>query len=232
MDRTKLSEEVARRLADLYGPRPRGRDDPFDSLVRTVLSQNTTDVNSHRAFGELKRRFPTAADLAKADLGEIEDSIRVGGLYQKKAVVIRELAGKFSGEAIDLERMGDSEARDFLKSLEGVGSKTASCVLLFALGRDVLPVDTHVFRLTRRIGLLGGGTSIDRADEELESFVPAGLRYDLHLNLIMHGRRVCRPKNPRCGDCVLLDLCRHGGEGADPVPRGESRGEGDGCQKI
>lgn len=212
MDREKLSREVAKRLSGIYSPGPRGGNDPFDTLVRTVLSQNTTDTNSMRAFQELKMRFPTPEKLASADLDEIEDSIRVGGLYQRKAVVIRSLAREFAGRRIDLAGMGNEEARAFLRSLDGVGPKTAACVLLFALEREVLPVDTHVFRLTRRIGLLDGGVPKNRADEELESFVPAGLRHDLHLNLIEHGRRVCRPRNPRCGECVLLDLCREGRE--------------------
>jgi len=212
MEREELSREVARRLSGIYTPGPRRVSDPFDSLVRTVLSQNTTDLNSLRAFEELKRRFPTVEGLASAELGEIEDSIRVGGLYQRKAVVIRNLAREFAGGEIDLKKMGDAQARAFLRSLDGVGPKTAACVLLFSLGRDVLPVDTHVYRLARRIGLLCEGVPIDRADEELESFVPAGLRHDLHLNLIEHGRSVCRPRNPGCPGCVLLDICREGRE--------------------
>jgi endonuclease-3 len=212
MDGKEISEEVAGRLVRFYGHRKRGRDDPVDSLIRTVLSQNTTDVNSHRAFEELKGRFPTLAELAYADLEEIEDSIRIGGLFRKKAIIIRDLARRFVDEDIVLEDLDDAAARSYLKSIEGVGSKTASCVLLFALGRDVLPVDTHVFRLTRRIGLLDEGVPIDRADEELEKIVTPGLRHDLHLNLIQHGRRVCRPRNPRCGECLLLDLCRYGRE--------------------
>jgi endonuclease-3 len=212
MDGKELSEKVADRLTKLYGHRKRDRDDPVDSLIRTVLSQNTTDTNSHRAFEELKKRFPTLVELAGADLEEIEDSIRIGGLFRKKAVIVRDLARRFVDEEIVLEDLDDAAARGYLKSLEGVGSKTASCVLLFALGRNVLPVDTHVFRLTRRIGLLDEKIPIDRADVELEKFVPAGLRHDLHLNLIQHGRRVCRPTNPRCGDCVLLEFCRYGRE--------------------
>lgn len=210
MDGKELSEEVAGRLTKLYGRRKRGRDDPVDSLIKTVLSQNTTDTNSRRAFEELKKRFPTLAELAGADLEDIEDSIRIGGLFRKKAVIIRDLAGRFVDEETVLEDLENEAARRYLKSLEGVGSKTASCVLLFALGRDVLPVDTHVFRLTRRIGLLDEKIPIERADEELEKFVPTGIRHDLHLNLIQHGRKVCRPRNPRCGECVLLELCRYG----------------------
>jgi endonuclease-3 len=212
MDLRELSGEIAARLVKLYGQRKRGRDDPVDSLIRTVLSQNTTDVNSHRAFAQLKERFPSLVELARADLEEIEDSIKIGGLFRKKAVIIRDLARRFVDEDMVLENLDDAAARSYLKSLEGVGSKTASCVLLFALGRDVLPVDTHVFRLTRRIGLLDEKIPVDRADEELEKYVPAGLRHDLHLNLIQHGRMVCRPGNPRCGECVLLDLCRYGRE--------------------
>jgi endonuclease-3 len=149
-------------------------------------------------------------DLSSADLSDIEDAIRVGGLYERKARIIRDLAGILAGSPVDMASMGSAEAREYLRSLGGVGPKTASCVLLFALGRDVLPVDTHVYRLARRLGLVSEGTPIGRAEEELESFVPEEVRYEIHINLIRHGRSVCRPSRPKCNECVLLDLCPYG----------------------
>ncbi len=210
MEGAERSREIARRLREAYGMPRRGRDDPGDVLIRTVLSQNTSDINSHRAFARLKEAFPTMEDLSSADLSDIEDAIRVGGLYERKARIIRNLAGVLAGRPVEMASMGNAEARQYLRSFEGVGPKTASCVLLFALGRDVLPVDTHVYRLSRRLGLVSEGTPMDRAEEELESFVPEEVRYEIHINLIRHGRKVCRPSNPKCGGCVLLDLCPHG----------------------
>jgi endonuclease-3 len=210
MEGAERSREIARRLREAYGMPRRGRDDPGDVLIRTVLSQNTSDVNSHRAFARLKEAFPTMEDLSSADLSDIEDAIRVGGLYERKARIIRDLAGILAGSPVDMASMGSAEAREYLRSLGGVGPKTASCVLLFALGRDVLPVDTHVYRLARRLGLVSEGTPIGRAEEELESFVPEEVRYEIHINLIRHGRSVCRPSRPKCNECVLLDLCPYG----------------------
>jgi endonuclease-3 len=210
MEGAERSREIARRLRRAYGMPRRARDDPGDVLIRTVLSQNTSDVNSHRAFHRLKEAFPTMEEISAASLSDIEEAIRVGGLHQRKARIVRDLARILTGSQVDMAAMPNGEARGYLRSLEGVGPKTASCVLLFALGRDVLPVDTHVYRLTKRLGLLGEGTPIDRAEDELESFVPENVRYDIHINLIRHGRMICRPSNPKCGDCILLDLCPYG----------------------
>lgn len=203
------SEEIASRLRSAYGPRRRRREDPIDVLLRTVLSQNTSDANSDRAFAKLKARLPTVKDLASASLVDIRRAIRVGGLYRRKARVIRNLSRELVRRGLPLEGLDDQQARSYLRSLEGVGPKTASCVLLFGLGRDVMPVDTHVYRLSRRIGLLDEEVPIDRADLELEKVVPPKVRYHLHLDLIEHGRRVCRPARPRCDICVIADLCNH-----------------------
>lgn len=216
MDRSKISEEIGRRLRKVYGPRSRRRDDPGDVLINTVLSQNTSDNNSHRAFARLKDRFTTMREVASAELRDIENAIKVGGLYRRKARIIRNLARELL-KGVPLEEMGDSEAREYLRSLDGVGPKTASCVLLFGLGRDVLPVDTHVYRLSRRIGLIKGDLPIEKADAELEKFVPPAIRYQFHLDLIEHGRRVCRPAKPRCDLCVIADLCQYRGSRSEGV---------------
>jgi len=213
--------EVAGRLRSTYGPRVRRREDPTDVLLRTVLSQNTSDANSDRAFGNLKDRFPGLKDLASADLADIRQAIRVGGLYKRKARVIRNLSKELGPHGLALEGMDDREARSYLRSLDGVGQKTAACVLLFGMGRDVMPVDTHVYRLSRRIGLLDQRVPFDRADIELEKVVPPKTRYHLHLDLIEHGRRVCRPARPKCDVCVIVDLCNYArsrGTGKEDAP--------------
>ncbi len=210
MNPFQRAAEVAARLRATYGARRRRTEDPLDVLIRTVLSQNTSDANSHKAFANLKDRFPTIRDLAAAEAGQIEEEIRIGGLYRRKARIIQNLARGILSEGLDLAKMDDSQARKCLCSLDGVGPKTASCVLLFGLGRDVMPVDTHVCRLSRRIGLLPDKVPIERADVELERVVRPDLRYGLHLDLIQHGRTVCRPARPRCDSCPIIDLCRFG----------------------
>ncbi len=207
MDWPSRLEKIASRLRSAYGPRQRKRDDPIDVLLRTVLSQNTSDANSDRAFANLKSRFPTLEDLASASLAEIRRAIKVGGLQKRKARVIRNLSRQLAKRGLALEGLDDQRARRYLRSLEGVGPKTASCVLLFGLGRDVMPVDTHVYRLSRRIGLLDQNVPVHRAELELERVVPPKMRYHLHLDLIEHGRKVCRPARPRCDACLIADLC-------------------------
>ncbi len=210
MKDSKRVREIARRLRKLYGQRSRDREDVGDVLIRTVLSQNTSDINSGRAFRRLKDRYPTIEELAKAEVEDIEKAIEPGGLYRRKARIISSLASELKEQEPELESMSNSRAREYLKSLKGVGPKTASCVLLFGLGRDVLPVDTHVYRLSQRIGLIDESVPRKRAGEELEKLVPPEIRYQLHLDLIAHGRKVCRPRNPRCESCVIQDLCDFG----------------------
>ncbi len=211
MEQRLLVKEIAKRLSKAYGPRQRNLDDPFDVLIRTILSQNTSDTNSHRAFRQLKKRFPTSSDLASAPVHEIEEAIRTGGLYQRKARVIKSVARAIQDRGVDLNNMDPSQAYRFLTSLQGVGPKTAGCVLLFGLGIDVLPVDTHVYRVSRRLGLIGQ-VPRERAQAELEQFVPPEIRYELHLLIIEHGRRVCKAQRPSCDRCVLVDLCPYGAE--------------------
>ncbi len=209
MSTPSVVNEIAARLRSAYGLRRRRREDPNDVLLRTVLSQNTSDANSDRAFANLKARFPALEDLASARLVDIRRAIRVGGLYKRKARVIRNLSRELGKGGLAIDGMDDRQARSYLRSLEGVGPKTAACVLLFGMGKDVMPVDTHVYRLSRRIGLLDENVPFERADLELEKVVPPKIRYHLHLDLIEHGRRVCRPARPRCDVCVIVDLCNY-----------------------
>ena len=187
----------------------------LDQVVGTVLSQHTSDVNSGRAFARLKARFPAWEQAAHAPAGEIEDAIRCGGLARQKARRIKEILDAVSEREgrVDLSRLhelDDRAAEDYLTSLPGVGAKTAACVLAFSMRRAVFPVDTHVHRVVARLGWIPAGTTAEKAYRLLSPRVPAGIRYDLHLALIRHGRTVCLARRPHCEECVLLDLCPYG----------------------
>jgi len=178
-----------------------------------VLSQNTSDANSGRAFEELRRRWPTWEALAAASPDDVADAIRSGGLANVKAprilAILDEIAERQDGR-IDLSWMrsaSDDEVRDYLRSLPGVGPKTAACVLAFSLGRPALPVDTHVHRVAHRLGFFGDKVSAERAHAVMEELVPPSLRVDMHVGMIRLGREICRAGRPRCEACPLNDLC-------------------------
>jgi endonuclease-3 len=183
--------------------------------VLTVLSQNTSDVNSGRAFDGLKQRFGSWEEVADASAEEVADAIRAGGIADVKSRRIKQILNEIEERegSIDLsrlKRMDDEEATDYLLSLPGVGAKTAACVLVFSMGRDAFPIDTHVHRVIRRLGWIGDKTSADQAHRVLAPRIPPGIRYDLHMAFIRHGREVCKPRHPRCSACVLFDLCDAG----------------------
>ena len=205
--------EIIARLEGEYGPRAfvsRGR--AVDVLVETVLSQNTSDVNSHRAYQALVAQFGSLEAVASARVEDIERAISSAGLSRIKSVRIRELLVRLLSEngSLDmsfLRELSVDEARRYLTSLRGVGLKTASCVLLFALGMPAMPVDTHVHRVSRRLGLIGPLVSADAAHAALEAIVSPDDRYRFHLLMIEHGRRVCHSRNSRCAMCVLNSIC-------------------------
>lgn len=203
---------VADRLRGRFGTPRRRRRDPLDSLIQTLLSQNTSDVNSERAFASLKREFPSWSRAAAAPPRRLERAIHCGGLFRTKSRRIlallrrvRRREGRYSLAA--LRRLDTPAADARLRGLAGVGPKTRACVLLFALGRDAFPVDTHVHRVATRLGLLPPRTSAERAHALLQPLVPAGRALELHLNLIRLGREVCRPRAPRCPECPLRARC-------------------------
>lgn len=207
--------EVLARLAAAYGdpigPTPR---DPLNELIRTVLSQHTADVNTDRAFARLRQAFASWEAVAVAEPVAIAAAIRAAGLAQIKAPRIKAILDTIHRErgALDLRWLAslpDAEAVAWLRRLPGVGPKTAACVMLFALGRPVLPVDTHVHRVARRLGLIDGRVTADQAHELLGALLPSDAQsvYAFHMGLVQHGRRVCRAQRPRCGDCALADRC-------------------------
>jgi endonuclease-3 len=197
------------RLRRLYGrPVNQPHCDPVHELVKTMLSQNTSDANRDLAYGRLRDRFDSWEEIRDAPVWKVADAIRPGGLWATKAPRIQQ-ALRGLGDPIDLSWLRDApraEALDFLTSLPGVGRKTAACVLLFSFDRPEIPVDTHVYRVGGRLGLFRDRASFDEAHDELIRVVPPEDAYELHINLIRHGRAVCRPR-PRCEDCALRRMC-------------------------
>ncbi|RME81088.1 MAG: endonuclease III [Caldilineae bacterium] len=226
----QLIAQAHDRLAQTYGePEFRPRRDPVSQLVATILSQNTSDVNTARSFAALREAYPDWQAVMRAPTSELADVIRSGGLADQKAPRIQQALQRIyeaQGD-FDLSWLAEvpvQDARAWLTSLEGVGNKTASIVLLFCFNRPAFPVDTHVRRVCTGLGLAPAGASADRVMQVLETHTPPEWFYPLHLNLIRHGRAVCKARKPRCDNCVLRDLCRHvavsGGRG--PTLRGNA----------
>jgi endonuclease-3 len=205
--------EINQLLAGEYGDHKwRRRRGPLSELIATILSQNTSDANSGRAFASLVDTFGSWEEVARADVAEIAAAIRSGGLSRIKAARLKEILQLIWEErgSLDLTFLDSqpiSEARAWLHKLPGVGPKTVGCVLLFSLGKPVLPVDTHVYRVASRLGLIAHSVSVEQAHELLEAIVPPDDIYLFHMNLVEHGRRVCRSQRPRCGGCVLREGC-------------------------
>lgn len=190
----------------------RVRGDPIAVLVQTILSQNTSDRNSEPAFRRLVSCFDGWGEIAEATTEKIACCIRSGGLARVKAGYIKQSLMEVRRRRGDfdlsfLRGMSVEDARRWLMGLPGVGMKTASCVLLFGLKMPALPVDTHVFRVAKRLGLISKDISIERAHRELEALVPTSSVYRFHVLLITHGRRVCRARLPYCGRCLLREVC-------------------------
>lgn len=207
---------IHRRLAEHYGEHPRRpRMDPVAELVSAILSQNTNDGNRDRAFARLRERFPSWEAVRDAPVEEVEEAIRPAGLSRIKAPRIQTALRCITEErgAITLDFLAEmplSEARAWLSSFPGVGPKTAAIVLLFSFGRLAFPVDTHIYRLSQRLGLLPSNVSREKAHLMLEELLPSETYLAFHLNLIRHGREVCRAQRPDCPRCFLLDLCPYG----------------------
>lgn len=199
-------------LEEEYGIPEGEKIDPVDLLVMTILSQNTSDTNSLRAFANLKKAYDDYEKLILAPAEEVADIIREGGLADIKARRIKAALLKIKEDrgVINIGFLKDMEkdaAMQYLVSLPGVGPKTASVVLLFAFDLPFLPVDTHVFRVSQRLGLVPKDVSIEKAQAILERIVPPENYHSLHLNLINHGRLICRARGPRHEKCALKECC-------------------------
>ncbi len=211
----KRAAEVDRILTDVFGRQEgEGGEDPVDTLVETILSQNTTDLNSHKAFLALKKEYPRWELLLVEKPSKVAPIIRKGGLARIKAEriidalkFIRKERGRL--ELDFLRKMTPREADEWLSQIKGVGPKTRGIVLLFSLGMPAFPVDTHIHRVTKRIGLIGPKVSRADAQEVMATLVPQSEFYNFHINLIYHGRTVCVARNPKCPICKISHLCNY-----------------------
>jgi endonuclease III len=202
-------QTIRDRLREMYGRLVNEpHREPIAELVRTVLSQHTSDGNRDRAFASLRERFATWEEVRDAPVSAVEEAIRPGGLAKQKAPRIQAILERL-GEppALDwTETASREESLEFLVSLPGVGRKTAACMLIFTWDIPEIPVDVHVYRVGGRLGLFPEKASFERAHDEMLAIVDPADAYELHMNLIRHGREVCRPK-PRCGECELRRMC-------------------------
>lgn len=208
-------ERIAELLEDEYGyPTWRQHLPPVDELVSTILSQSTTDANRDMGFDALKARYASWAEVRDAPVEDIIETVRSAGLANQKGPRIKaalQFITEERGEiSLDfLEDMAIDAAKSWLTQIGGIGPKTAAIILLFAFNKPAFPVDTHVHRVTKRLGLIDPKTSAERAHDELEAIVPAEDYYPAHLNIIRHGREVCQARRPRCEVCPLTSYCAY-----------------------
>jgi endonuclease-3 len=209
-------------LIDIYGePKNEPNYDPLGGLIGTILSQHTSDINSGRAYQQLILTFPTWEEVRDAPTNEIANAIRSGGLANIKAPRIQDVLFTLTEQQKqqneiktlsnylydELTKRTTEEAWQYLRHLPGVGPKTAACVLMFNLNRATMPIDTHVHRVSRRLGLISSNVNADRAHDLFAKAVPAEWVYPLHVNLITHGRKVCHAQRPDCLNCSLYQEC-------------------------
>lgn len=200
--------EIAETLHEVYGSEISGTRDPEWGILRTVVSQNTNEENTRRGFERMQERFSTIRDLADADEEDLADVLKPAGLYNQKARRIQNLARWLleRGGMDDILEKG-LDGRQTLMELPGVGPKTADVTMAFSAGLPIVPVDTHVFRVTKRLGVASEDADYDAVREAWESVLPERLMPHVHLDLIRHGREVCKARNPGCGKCQVSDLC-------------------------
>jgi endonuclease-3 len=206
-------DEMLERLEGHFGlPEKRQKKDPLSELIFSILSQNTTDLNRDRAYASLRSRFESWEEVMEANAAEIEEAIRVGGLAPQKSVRIKEILKEIKDERgrLDLDHLEDmkrDEALDYLTSFKGVGVKTASIVLLFSLGKPAFPVDTHIYRVSKRLGLVNEKASVETAHEIMRGLVDEDKYFPFHILLIRLGREICKARRPLCRECPLSSLC-------------------------
>ncbi len=211
----ELAAEVHRRLLDHYGqPEWRNPLPPLDELVSTILSQNTNDVNRDRAFDSLREQFPSWEAVRDAEEESVIKAIRTAGLANQKGPRIQSVLRAITEErgSLDLaflEELPDAEVHRWLVDFKGVGPKTAAIVMLFSLGKPAFPVDTHIYRVSGRIGFRPERLTVEASHRFLEELFPPETYYSAHLNIIRLGREICHARKPACADCMLRDLCSY-----------------------
>ena len=210
--------DVMTQLGEAYGPVEwEPRYNPAEELVYTILSQHTSDINSERAFLNLMRVFGTLDAIADASTNDIEEAIKSGGLAKQKSVRIKQVLNIVRSDvgSFDLSFLGEmplDESKAWLKDLPGVGPKTAAIILCFSLGMPAMPVDTHIYRVSQRLGLIGKKVSADKAHDILEPMISQEDVFAFHMYLIKHGRQICKAQRPRCDECVLAWGCPSNGK--------------------
>ncbi len=221
--------QIAKRLEQHYGKLSwQSHGDPLDVLILTILSQNTNDQNRDRAYESLKQKFPTYEGIARAPTERVAEAIKVGGLHQQKAKRIQEILQRIQKERghYDLRYLGalsTEEAVQELLKFDGVGKKTTGVVLTFSLNKPYFPVDTHIDRITRRLGLV---KKREDPHDVMNELVPDRLKYQFHLHLIWHGRQTCKARKPFCDRCVIADLCPYPKKTSPPAPPLKREGVG------
>lgn len=220
IDRGDLAAKGARiyeKLVATYGIPPwEPHGNALGELIATILSQHTSDINSERAYRQLRATFPTWEQARDASTSDVVEAIRSGGLARQKAQtiqrILRLLTERLDGAPLTLDALRDmplDDALAWLRALPGVGPKTAACVMLFSLGKPAFPVDTHVWRVTKRLGLLGPRETAEQAHETLRALIPAAWRHTMHIDLIQHGRQICYARNPACFRCPIAAECQY-----------------------
>lgn len=208
--------DVHNRLMDKFGePIWRNPLPAIDELVSTILSQNTNDVNRDRGFNNLRKNFPTWEEVRDAPENEVIEAVRIAGLANQKGPRIQKVLRQISDERgeLDIEFLKEmplDEAHAWLTRFKGVGPKTAAIVLLFSLGMPSFPVDTHIYRVTGRIGLRPEKMTVEQAHPYLEEIFPPETYYAGHLNIIRLGREICKARKPECTVCPLVEICDFG----------------------
>lgn len=211
----KLARQVHQRLLAFYGiPVWRTPLPPVDELVSTILSQNTNDQNRDKAFASLRMRFPTWEEVCEVDPKEIVTAIRLAGLANQKGPRIQQVLREILAErgSLDLSFLKEwplEEGRSWLTHFKGVGPKTAAIVLLFSLGLPAFPVDTHIYRVTGRVGLRPEKMTLEAAHSHLEQLFPPDTYYAAHLNIIQLGRQICTARQLKCNICPLQNVCKY-----------------------
>ena len=230
MNSKKKIEKINQLLVAYFGipARPKNLPNPIDTLIATILSQNTNDNNSYKAYRNLKQRYKSWEEVANIQRSQIEKIIKVAGLGKQKSVAIKSFLSTLKKDKKKisfqhLKKMVDEDIMNELTAIKGVGVKTASCVLLFSLDRNVCPVDTHVHRTLNRISLVKTKTP-DKTFQQINKSLPEGIAHQFHTNLIKLGRVICKPKKPSCSICPILKQCKYAHKNFEAINVGKSNG--------
>ncbi len=227
MDLSKKASEISASLLEYYGnPEWREPYPPLDELVSTILSQNTNDLNRDRAFTTLRKRFPTWEAVRDANEGEVIDAIRSAGLANQKGPRIQEVLREITRQCgqLDLGFLAEKSSEEvvsWLMQFKGVGPKTAAIVAQFSLNKQAFPVDTHIYRVTGRLGLRPARLSVEKAHQHLAALFPPEDYYSAHLNIIRLGREICKSRKPDCPHCPINKFCDYYSE---KLAEGEGKG--------